>query len=92
MVSRKGLNTPEEVLLGVQHILAETIARGQPMARAIVRVVLWDTGKSCVRPKSEKLPEGSGTGLQGYFSGSPSRFVISRRIASIAINRGEGKY
>src|SRR5712692_1077428 len=39
----KELKTPEDVLLGVQHILAETIAEAADV-RAIVRVVLWDTG------------------------------------------------
>src|SRR5215831_18010635 len=40
----KELNTPEDVLLGVQHILAELIAETADV-RAAVRSVLWDTGK-----------------------------------------------
>src|SRR5437763_1119657 len=49
----KGLNTPEEVVAGVQHILAEMIAEAADV-RAVVRAVLWDTGRLCTS-KSEKL-------------------------------------
>src|SRR6516164_4255011 len=49
----KSLNTPEEVLLGVQHILAEQVAETADV-RAAVRSVLWETGKLCAG-KNEKL-------------------------------------
>src|SRR5437773_6425914 len=39
----KELNTADDVLLGVQHILAEQIADTAEV-RAAVRVVLWETG------------------------------------------------
>ncbi len=82
----KGLNTPEEVLLGVQHILAETIAEAADV-RAIVRVVLWDTGKLCTT-KSEKLPEGQGLDYKDYFQFTePIRHIPPHRV--LAINRGE---
>src|SRR5207248_712426 len=42
--AEKQLNTPEDVLAGVQHILAEVVAEAADV-RAGLRLVLWDTGK-----------------------------------------------
>ncbi len=82
----KELNTPEDVLLGVQHILAETIAEAADV-RAIVRVVLWDTAKLC-SVKSEKLAEGQGVDFKDYFQFTePIRHIPPHRV--LAINRGE---
>jgi uncharacterized protein len=80
------LNTPEDVLLGAQHILAEMIAECADV-RAIVRAVLWDTGKLCTS-KSEKLQEGEGLEYKDYFAfQEPIRQIPPHRI--LAINRGE---
>ena len=82
----KELNSPEDVLLGVQHILAEQIAETADI-RAAVRAVLWDTGKLCTA-KSEKVPEGEGLDFKDYFQFTePIRHVPPHRI--LAINRGE---
>src|SRR5262249_35106058 len=40
----QNLNSPEDILLGAQHILAEMVAETADV-RAILRAVLWDTGK-----------------------------------------------
>ncbi len=82
----QGLNTPEDVLLGAQHILAELVAESADV-RAIVRAVLWDTGRLCTS-KSDKLPEGQGLEYKDYFSfQEPIRQIPPHRI--LAINRGE---
>ncbi len=82
----QGLNTPEEVLLGAQHILAEMIAECADV-RAIVRAVLWDTGRLCTT-KSEKLAEGQGLEYKDYFAfQEPIRQIPPHRV--LAINRGE---
>src|SRR6266852_4076454 len=82
----KGLLTPDEVLLGVQHILAEQISETAEV-RAAVRVVLWDTGKLCT-VKSEKLGENQGLDYKDYFQFSETiRHIPPHRI--LAINRGE---
>src|SRR2546423_516258 len=51
----KELNTPDDVLLGAQHILAEQVAEAADV-RGVVRAVLWDTGKLCTT-KSDKLAQ-----------------------------------
>src|SRR5579862_2903655 len=82
----KELNTPDDVLLGVQHILAEMIAEAADV-RAIIRVVLWDTGK-LVTNKSEKVVEGQGLDYKDYFQFTePIRHIPPHRV--LAINRGE---
>src|SRR5437764_5274262 len=84
--AEKELNTPEDVLLGVQHILAEQIAETADV-RAALRYVLWDTGKLCTS-KSETLPEGQGLDYKDYFQFTePIRHLPPHRI--LAINRGE---
>jgi uncharacterized protein len=82
----KELNTPEDVLLGAQHILAELVAEAAEV-RAIVRAVLWDTGR-LMTTKSEKLAEGQGLDYKDYFQfQEPVRHIPPHRI--LAINRGE---
>jgi uncharacterized protein len=82
----KELNTPDDVLAGVQHILAELVAETADV-RAVVRNVLWDTGKLCTT-KSEKLAEGQGLDYKDYFQFTePIRHIPPHRI--LAINRGE---
>jgi uncharacterized protein len=82
----KELATPEQVLEGVKHILAEMISESADV-RAAVRNVLWDTGKLCTR-KSEKVAEGQGLEYKDYFQFTePVRHIPPHRI--LAINRGE---
>jgi protein Tex len=82
----KELNAPEDVLLGVQHVLAETVAESADV-RGVVRMVLWDTGK-LKTSKSEKLADGQGREYEDYFDFTePVRHVPPHRI--LAINRGE---
>jgi uncharacterized protein len=82
----KELNTPEDALLGVQHILAEQLAETADV-RAAVRAVVWDTGKLCTA-KSERVAEGEGVDYKDYFQFTePIRHIPPHRV--LAINRGE---
>jgi uncharacterized protein len=82
----KALSTPADVLLGMQHILAERVAETADV-RAVVRSVLWETGKLC-SAKSEKLAEGQGLDYKDYFQFTESvRQIPPHRI--LALNRGE---
>jgi uncharacterized protein len=82
----KELNTPEDVLAGVGHILAEMIAETADV-RAAVRDVLWDSGKIGTT-KSEKLAEGQGREYKSYFQFTEAvRHIPPHR--TLAINRGE---
>jgi uncharacterized protein len=82
----KELATPEQVLEGARHILAEIIAESADV-RSAVRNVLWDTGKLCTT-KSDKLAEGQGLEYKDYFQFTePVRHIPPHRI--LAINRGE---
>jgi uncharacterized protein len=82
----KELKTPEDVLQGVQHILAEQVAETADV-RAAVRTVLWETGKIC-SVKSEKLAEMQGLEYKDYFKFEESvRQIPPHRI--LALNRGE---
>ncbi|HEV2950216.1 MAG TPA: Tex family protein, partial [Gemmataceae bacterium] len=82
----KELKTPEDVLLGVQHILAEQIADTAEIRHA-VRCVLWDTGKLTAR-KRDNLPDGQGLEYKDYFQFSEAaRRIPPHRI--LALNRGE---
>src|SRR4051812_22633494 len=85
----KELNTPEDVLAGVQHLLAEHIAETADV-RAAVRFYLWDHAQ-VVTGKSEKVKEGEGLGYEGYFQFKEAiRTVPPHRI--LAINRGEKEH
>ena len=82
----KELNTVEDVLAGVGHLLAEHIAETADV-RAAVRDVLWDSGKIGTT-KSEKLAEGQGREYKSYFQFTEAvRHIPPHRI--LAINRGE---
>src|SRR5438105_4895840 len=82
----KELNTPDDVLLGVQHILAEQVADTAEV-RAAVRTVLWETGKLCTA-KSETVAEGHGLEYKDYFQFTETvRRIPPHRI--LAINRGD---
>ncbi len=84
--AEKELKTPEDVLLGVQHILAEQIADTAEIRHA-VRCVLWDTGKLTAR-KRDNLPDGQGLEYKDYFQFSEAaRRIPPHRI--LALNRGE---
>ncbi|MCE9531133.1 MAG: RNA-binding transcriptional accessory protein, partial [Planctomycetes bacterium] len=82
----KQLNTPEDVLAGVQHILAEQIAETAEV-RGPVRHVIWETGE-LVSTKVESVPEEQGKDFRDYFAFRESaRFIPPHRI--LAVNRGE---
>jgi uncharacterized protein len=82
----KELKTPEDVLAGVQHILAEMMAETADV-RASTRSLLWEAGKICAA-KSDKLAEGQGLDFKDYFEFSESlRQIPPHRI--LALNRGE---
>src|SRR5205807_2996883 len=86
---KEGLKSPEEVLAGVQHILAEQIAETADV-RAAVRFYLWDHAQ-VVTGKHEKVKEGEGLGYEGYFQFKEAiRTVPPHRI--LAINRGEKEH
>jgi len=82
----KGLQTPEDILAGVKHLLAESVAETADV-RAAVRSVLWETGK-LTATKSEKLGQGQGLEYKDYFQFTePARLIPPHRI--LALNRGE---
>jgi uncharacterized protein len=82
----KELPTPDDVLLGVQHILAEQIADSAEV-RAVARATLWETGKLCTT-KNETTAAGHGLEYKDYFQFTETvRRIPPHRI--LAINRGE---
>jgi uncharacterized protein len=82
----KELHTPDDVLLGVGHILAEQISETASV-RAAIRALLWDHAKLCTA-KSEKLAETEGLDYKDYFQFTePVRHIPPHRV--LAINRGE---
>jgi uncharacterized protein len=82
----KELNTVDDVLAGVQHILAEMVAETADV-RADVRMLLWETGR-IKAVKSDKLAEGQGLEYKDYFDFvEPARQIPAHRI--LALNRGE---
>jgi competence ComEA-like helix-hairpin-helix protein len=82
----KGINTPEEILTGIGHILAEKIAE-LPEVRDLGRRFLWDTLRIAVS-KKETVAEGQGTEFKDYFTyNEAARQIPPHRI--LAINRGE---
>src|SRR5437868_420867 len=82
----KELQTPEDVLLGVQHILAEQVADAAEV-RAAVRIILWETSNFCTS-KNESVAEGQGLEYKDYFQFTETvRRIPPHRI--LAINRGE---
>jgi uncharacterized protein len=82
----KELHTPDDVLQGVGHILAEQISETAAV-RAAIRGLLWDHAKLCTA-KSEKLAETEGLDYKDYFQFTePVRHIPPHRV--LAINRGE---
>src|SRR5271166_3570950 len=83
--AEKALETPEQVLDGVGHILAEAISE-MAAVRDAVRRMVWKTGK-IVTTKGE-IPEGQGLEYRDYFDYSePLSQVPPHRV--LAINRGD---
>lgn len=82
----KQLTTTDDVLNGVQHILAEQMAE-MAEVRGPVRFVMWDTGE-LVSAKAENVTEEQGKDFRDYFAFRESvRFIPPHRI--LAVNRGE---
>jgi uncharacterized protein len=82
----KGLNTTEDVIVGVRQILAEIISE-QAEVRGRLRKLLWESAKIS-SSKQENLPPGKGQEFKGYFEFTESvRDIPPHRI--LAINRGE---
>ncbi len=82
----KGLNSCDEVLAGIGHIIAEDISENYN-ARSALRRVVWQTGK-IKSEKVENLVEEKGKAFRDYFSYSESvEKIPAHRI--LAINRGE---
>ncbi|MGE3806912.1 MAG: Tex-like N-terminal domain-containing protein [Gemmataceae bacterium] len=76
----------EDILSGVQHILAETIAETAAI-RAAVRAVCNDSAR-LVTTRSETLADGQGAEFKDYFQFTESvRNLPPHRV--LAINRGE---
>src|SRR5207253_2063252 len=82
----KGLNTPEDVKTGVQHIIAELINETAEV-RAQVRRTLWKTS-TVTATRNEKVPEGHGNEYKAYFQFKESTQDI-RPHRILALNRGE---
>jgi uncharacterized protein len=83
--AEKGLETPEKVLEGVGHILAEAISE-MAAVRDAVRKVVWKTGK--ISTSKGEVPEGQGLEYRDYFNYSePLAQVPPHRV--LAINRGD---
>ncbi len=82
----KGLETTDQVLTGVGHILAEYIGENA-VVRDLARRALWRTGR-VLTTKAEDLPEGQGLEYRDYFAYSePIAQVPPHRV--LAINRGD---
>src|SRR5262245_48303890 len=80
----KELPTPESVLEGAQHILAELIAEAADV-RAVVRMVLWESGRLCTVKNPDK-PENEGTEYKDYFKFEEAvKHIPPHRI--LAMNR-----
>jgi len=83
--AEKGLETPEKVLEGVGHILAEAISE-MAAVRDNVRKVVWKTAK--IATSKGEIPEGQGLEYRDYFDYSePLSQVPPHRV--LAINRGD---
>ena len=83
--AEKGLETPEKVLEGVGHILAEAISE-MAAVRDAVRKVVWKSAK--IATSKGDIPEGQGLEYRDYFDYSePLLQVPPHRV--LAINRGD---
>ena len=86
VVPEKYIGTFDEIMAGVQHILAELIAESADV-RGPVRHVIWDTGE-LVAVKAENITEEQGKDYRDYFAFKESiRHIPPHRI--LAVNRGE---
>jgi uncharacterized protein len=84
----KGLNTTDDILQGVRHILAEVISEIADL-RGAVRRCLWDTAM-VVSTKHESVQEGQGQEVKSYFDFRESaKKIPPHRI--LALNRGENE-
>lgn len=82
----KGVNTADDILIGVGHILAEQIAE-LPEVRDLGRRFLWDTAR-LVSSKNDNVAEGQGQEYKDYFEFADSvRHLPPHRV--LALNRGE---
>ncbi len=82
----KGVETVEQVLEGVGHILAESINELAPV-RDSVRRIVWRAGKVLTN-KADNIAEGQGLDFRDYFQYSePVNHVPPHRV--LAINRGD---
>lgn len=82
----KGVNTADDILIGVGHILAEQIAE-LPEVRDLGRRFLWDTARLVVT-KNDNVAEGQGVEFKDYFTYNElARQIPPHRV--LAINRGE---
>jgi uncharacterized protein len=82
----KGVETIEQVLEGVKHILAEAISE-LALIRDAARKVVWRSGKIATH-KNESVDEAKGTEYRDYFAYSePIQNVPPHRV--LAFNRGE---
>ncbi|MBX3400297.1 MAG: RNA-binding transcriptional accessory protein [Gemmataceae bacterium] len=80
------LNSTEEILQGVGHILAEVISEF-PDVRGPLRAFTWDTAVLASN-RVDGLPEEKGKEFREYFSfKEPVRMIPPHRV--LAVNRGE---
>ncbi|WZO98823.1 Tex-like N-terminal domain-containing protein [Isosphaeraceae bacterium EP7] len=83
--AEKGLDSPEKVLEGVGHILAEAISE-MAVVRDAARRAVWKTGK--ISTIKGEIPEGQGLEFRDYFEYSePIAQIPPHRV--LAINRGD---
>src|SRR3954454_18521028 len=83
--AEKGIDTPEKVMEGVGHILAEAISE-MAAVRDAARKVVWKAGN--VLASKGEIPEGQGLEYRDYFDYSePLSQVPPHRV--LAINRGD---
>jgi uncharacterized protein len=82
------LNTPEDVLTGVGHIIAEDVSE-LAGARSGLRRVIWQTGK-LVSKKVDNLAEDRGKAFRDYFDFAESLEKIPHHRV-LALNRGEAE-
>jgi len=84
--AEKGVETVEQVLEGVRHILAEAISE-LSLIRDAARKVVWRTGKLATN-KAEGVDEAKGQDYRDYFAYSePIQNIPPHRV--LAFNRGE---
>jgi uncharacterized protein len=82
----KGLNSTEEILTGVGHLLSEMVAETAEV-RSRVRSVVWETGQIHAEKTDKVTPEKGGE-YKDYFQFRESaRLIPPHRI--LAVNRGE---